>query len=356
MTYTDATLLEQMRINDVEIAQRKELLHFTDTDVEILKQHKGIVENNLDPIITEFYAKQTSFDEISLLIGDADTLTRLRTAQTRYIRDLFSGFYDLEYVNNRLRIGLVHKRIGVDPKLYVSAVLTLKTIIIKHIQKDIDDSGRLTQLQSALDKLLHFDIAFVFDTYIRSLVFEIELAKTREEKYSRSLEQKVAERTMQLEALSRKDGLTNLFNARTLYEYLRRDINQAKRTAQPVSVAYFDLDKFKQVNDQQGHLKGDEILIQASNALLKLARETDSPCRYGGDEFCIILPSCDLKGAEKFAKRLIKEFSKASDEVTLSIGIVQTGPEEFMAPDDLIMAADKKMYKAKKHEGHFIAK
>jgi hypothetical protein len=90
------------------------------------RQLPSKIEPHIDALVDKFYTLQTGITEIALLIGDADTLTRLRAAQRRYILDLFSGLYDLEYVNNRLRIGLVHKRIGVEPKLYLAAINTLK--------------------------------------------------------------------------------------------------------------------------------------------------------------------------------------------------------------------------------------
>jgi hypothetical protein len=129
MLQTEQTLFEQMRITELEIESRKALFSFTAADVKALQSFKPIIEENIDKIVDDFYGLQTSVSEIALLIGDSDTLARLRTAQRRYVLDLFNGVYDLEYVNNRLRIGLVHKRIGVEPKLYLSAVHTLKELI-----------------------------------------------------------------------------------------------------------------------------------------------------------------------------------------------------------------------------------
>ena len=118
----------------------------------------------------EFYLRQTEIDEISLLIGDADTLTRLRNAQRKYIVDLFAGNYDSECVNNRLRIGMVHKRIGVEPKLYLSAVRSLKDLIAEVLRDNITQEATLTETLKALDNLFYFDTTLVFDTYIGSLV------------------------------------------------------------------------------------------------------------------------------------------------------------------------------------------
>ena len=139
MKRTDLTLLEQMRISEIDITRRKELIGFTDQDIKNLINTKALIEEKIDDIVDEFYGIQTAIDEISLLIGDADTLERLQAAQKQYVLDLFNGFYDMEYVNNRLRIGMVHKRIGVEPRLYLSAVVTLKYLIIKVIEDNITE-------------------------------------------------------------------------------------------------------------------------------------------------------------------------------------------------------------------------
>lgn len=190
MRRTDQTLLEQLQITDVDISRRMELLNLTQNDLKILSNHKQLIEENIDIIVDEFYQKQTEIDEISLLIGDADTLQRLRSAQRRYVLDLFSGHYDTEYVNNRLRIGIVHKRIGVEPKLYLSAVRTLKEVVQKTITNVLKKPETITAVLDALDKLLYFDTTLVFDTYIDSLVEEIENAKRRTEVYAKSLEER----------------------------------------------------------------------------------------------------------------------------------------------------------------------
>lgn len=109
MKRTDQTLLEQMRITELEIENRKALFMIDHDDVEVLTRVKPLIEREVESLVREFYELQTSVPEIALLIGDADTLGRLRSAQRKYVIDLFSGFYDIEYVNNRLRIGMVHK-------------------------------------------------------------------------------------------------------------------------------------------------------------------------------------------------------------------------------------------------------
>lgn len=354
MRRTEQTLVEQMKMSDIEISRRKTLLDLTSEDVNALTSSKLFMDENIDSIVSEFYEEQTQIDEISLLIGDADTLMRLQNALRKYILDLFAGFYDTEYVNNRLRIGLVHKRIGVEPKLYLSAVRTLKNILIDKLINSINDKSLLLKTMSALDKLFYFDVTLVFDTYIGSLVGEIETAKHRTEVYAKSLEEQVLQRTKQLEELSRVDSLTNIYNQRAMYDYLRRELANMKRAGTKLSMIYFDVDKFKQINDKEGHVRGDEVLRVLGHILKSSVREVDIPCRYGGDEFTVILPNCDIENAKVVSEKIIKSFSDKYPKYFLSIGISETGTDVYVDEDKLIKMADEKMYLAKQEDGFKI--
>ena len=354
MRRTDKTLLEQMQISDVEIGRRMDLLGLDKPALDLLASHNVLIEEHIDEIVDEFYKRQTEIDEISLLIGDADTLARLRAAQRRYVLDLFAGHYDSEYVNNRLRIGLVHKRIGVEPKLYLSAVRTLKEILIRTLSKCITESSVFCETSEALDKLIYFDTTLVFDTYIDSLVEEIRSAKNRTEIYAKSLEDKVAERTQQLEQQAKLDALTNLYNHRAMKDLMRREMARCKRHHIPLSMIYFDIDNFKYINDTFGHSKGDEVLKFIGKLLPDILRREDVPSRCGGDEFCILLCNCKLENAEKICQKIIKDFTGKYPDFSLSMGIATTTPNDLIDDNELLKMADEKMYEAKKEQGSHI--
>lgn len=354
MRRTDTTLLEQMRINDEEINTRMKLLDLDEASLTLIANQKHLIETNIDLIVEEFYQRQTSVEEISLLIGDADTLQRLTNAQRRYVLDLFSGIYDGEYVNNRLRIGLVHKRIGVEPKLYLSAVKTLKGLIVSILRDNIKDQDLLYDTVTALNGLIFFDTTLVFDTYIDSLVGEIESAKRKTEAYAKSLEAKVQQRTKQLEAQAKIDPLTGISNQRSMQEGLRREMSSAKRRGTELSLVYFDVDKFKLVNDQQGHIKGDEMLKHIGQAMKESVREVDICCRYGGDEFCLILPECKLIDAARICQYIIDRYEKRYPDSSLSMGIASLKPDDQFDDEQLIRLADEQMYLAKACEGSKI--
>lgn len=346
---TSLSLLEQMRISEFDISHRKKLLVFTDAEARALHSFQPIIQAGIDELVAKFYESQTNIAEISLLIGDADTLVRLRTAQRRYVLDLFGGMYDLEYVNNRLRIGLVHKRIGVEPKLYLSAVSVLKTLLNEVIAKELADEDQRASMMLALEKLLMFDVTLVFETYIRSLVAEIEISKEKSELYAKSLEEKVRERTRQLEEMARTDALTGLLSVRYLNETLTRTLRSAERRSEPVTLVYFDINDFKTINDIQGHQRGDEVLREVGRLIRKVSRTEDSCFRYGGDEFCLVLPNCRAEQARDiYFKRLNAELQECLEGVTLSTGIVQTGPDQYEDAASFIKLVDTHMYAVKK--------
>lgn len=349
MKQTNQTLLEQMRITEFDIAHRKMLFSLNNEDFKLLKNCKNAIELHIDSLVEEFYQLQTDVAEIALLIGDADTLSHLKNAQRRYVLDLFSGLYDIEYVNNRLRIGLVHKRIGVEPKLYLAAISALKNLLSGVIREALPNESESRATLEVLDKLFLFDITLVFETYIRSLVSEIETSKKKSEHYACTLEEKVKERTEQLEELTRIDSLTGLLNVRYLNETLTRILRIAQRRSEPVSIVYLDINDFKTINDVHGHQRGDEILCLVGAAIKKVSRLDDSCFRYGGDEFCSVLPNCrEEQAQELYITRLNAEIKKNLADISLSVGIIQTGPNEYVEPDALIHEADKRMYTAKK--------
>ena len=349
---TEESLLQQSRIDEFEIERRKVLFGFGPADAAALIQARPYVLPVLDAMVDEFYRRQTENADIALIIGDSETLRRLHRAQRHYVDDLFSGIYGEDYVNNRLRIGVVHKRIGVAPKYYLSALGTLRELVHDAIEARVPDAARAAQVKDAIDKLIYFDTALVFDAYIRSMLAEIETVKEMAVRYARGLEEKVAERTRELETLARHDALTGLLNRRAFDEALRLEITRAKRGATRLVVLYVDIDDFKAVNDARGHQKGDEALRLLADVLKETGRESDIVARLGGDEFCVVLPGVDHEGASEYCERFTRALRERDPSLAVSIGVSHAGPLEFEEPEKLLHAADTSMYEEKaRHHG-----
>ena len=266
------------------------------------------MDDNVDGIVAEFYEHQLNYSEIALVIGDAETLQRLKKSMRRYILELFEGYYDADYVNTRLRIGKIHQRIGVSPKLYVAGLSKLKQLLNDLIKKHKGPAEDCSECQYALQKLLMFDMQLVFDTYIATLIAEVDSAHLELKIYAESLEETVATRTAQLRELSTRDDLTGLFNQRAMYDILRRELAACERSREPLTLVYFDLNGFKQLNDSHGHREGDRQLASIGQTVLAHIREMDSACRSGGDEFCIILPRSEISTGRQVYERMLKAF------------------------------------------------
>lgn len=357
MKSTAQTLIDQLKITRREIERRKEYLGFTGADIEILVSLRDIVSENMEEIVDDFYKQILPFDEMDRVIGDAETLRRLRNYQRSYILSLFDGQYDEDYVHSRLRVGVVHKRIGVEPKFYVSAVhnlsTILRTIVSENSKKDCE--GCVSRL-AAIEKILMFDLSLTFDTYINSLMDETRRSKQELEDYTESLEEIISERTKSLKEQARHDGLTNLLNQRSFYKELRRELARGQRRQHSTVLVYFDLDGFKKLNDSEGHRRGDEILVAVAEAMKESLRETETSARYGGDEFCVILPESTVSEAEQLCHRLcgVIEKSTKGSGITCSMGIALSSPENNVDGNTLVKMADRAMYEAKKESGFSI--
>jgi diguanylate cyclase (GGDEF)-like protein len=344
------TLAEQLQISEREIEKRKALLNISVVEGETLRRFRPFIASEVENIVERFYDRQIKEPEISLLIGDAETLRRLKRAMHSYILELFDGYYDADYVNRRLRIGKVHKRIGVSPKLYISAVWLLQQCLYQEVDARVEklDQGYCDSVKVAINKLLMFDIQLVFDTYIASMMTEVQSAKKELERHVSSLEEIVLERTRQLEDLSMHDMLTGLYNQRAFYEMLRHHVTSSERYGEYLSLIYMDLNGFKALNDEYGHLRGDEMLITVGKAISSAVRESDLACRYGGDEFCVILPRSRMEETKKIADRIAETFMRlVGEELSFSAGIATTGPKSFLSPEELLRQADQLMFRGK---------
>jgi diguanylate cyclase (GGDEF)-like protein len=149
------------------------------------------------------------------------------------------------------------------------------------------------------------------------------------------------------------DGLTGANNKRFLLESLEREIPRARRHQRPLSLGMFDIDHFKLVNDNFGHLAGDYVLKELANLVRTRLRPDDILARYGGEEFCIALPETGREGAVKISedvRGLVEKhrfvFEGESIPVTVSIGVAQL--EERADVLQFLKAADEKLYEAKR--------
>ncbi|MEA5508983.1 diguanylate cyclase [Crocosphaera sp. UHCC 0190] len=175
--------------------------------------------------------------------------------------------------------------------------------------------------------------------------------------YLESLVKKLEKANDHLEKLSRLDPLTQIGNRLHFNDCMEQEWHRAIREQQPLGLILCDVDYFKKYNDTYGHLEGDRCLYQVAQGLkTAVLRATDLVCRYGGEEFAIILPNTDTKGGKPICQRIIEQIqqlqiphrrSSVSPYVSISVGFASIIPQSNLKSDLLISLSDQALYQAK---------
>lgn len=193
------------------------------------------------------------------------------------------------------------------------------------------DRGRITQYDESGKPL-----------FLAGIVFDI----TEKKEIQIELEHK----NRILAEMSSIDGLTKISNHRTLIEHLKVSIADAQRSMNPLSIAIFDIDDFKKVNDSKGHVYGDQVLFDVAAIIKKSIRETDIAGRYGGEEFMVVFSNTDLAVANKVSERVRQSVENYQFVdgllITISGGVSQYNNEDIT---ELIHSADTNLYQAKRN-------
>lgn len=168
------------------------------------------------------------------------------------------------------------------------------------------------------------------------------------------LQEKLISANQALQFVASHDFLTGVWNRAEILAFLQRELSRAKRDAAPVGVILLDVDHFKRVNDDFGHETGDFVLKEISNRLSYGGRQYDGVGRYGGEEFLLVIPGCDLETTLQKADRLRKQIAalpistrRGPLNITVSMGVAVSNPS--VDPDALVRVADAALYKAKRN-------
>ena len=162
-----------------------------------------------------------------------------------------------------------------------------------------------------------------------------------------------------LSKMAYTDSLTHIYNRLHFAHFLDAEVDKAKRYNGTFSIIFFDLDHFKDVNDNFGHLAGDEVLEKITEIVTKANRSADIFARYGGEEFIILAPETDLSGASIHAERLRNDIEKYDFQkvghVTSSFGVTEFNAETDSV-EKLLERADKALYMAKEYGRNRVEK
>jgi diguanylate cyclase len=167
-----------------------------------------------------------------------------------------------------------------------------------------------------------------------------------------SMGRKLAKQNRRLDALGRTDGLTGLANRRQGFTQAGKELARYHRTGRPAVLVILDIDHFKDINDRYGHPAGDEILCSVAETLRECCRAVDLAARYGGDEFLLVFPDTEVRGAETAARRIRRHldaqtFDNAPElRCTVSLGAAEANSETTTVAA-WIQRADAALYRAK---------
>lgn len=339
----DDSLAEQLHISPEELTTRLAFLSFSREDEANLQDISSLLQSDLDQIIDEFYRHLHQFEELREILSDPALLTRLKQAQRDYLLSFGSVASTVAYAERRLRIGLVHERIGLAQKWYLGAYrLLFELITCRLAERYAADGHRLASLVLTLNKVLRLDEIFVVEAYYHMTTQRLEKSLAA-----------LTEAHHQLEQLSRLDPLTQVQNRRSLMEALEKELQRSRRYHRPLALLFLDVDHFKAINDRYGHAFGDRVLQRITQVAASLIRLPDILGRYGGEEFAIGLVECDEAMAWDIAERIRHTIANTTFDwdnqqahVSVSIGIaLSTSSLERLGT--LIEQADQALYQAK---------
>ncbi len=259
----------------------------------------------------------------------------------------------LNHAINRGIAGVV-----ICPLAFASGALASTAVIAFHVSTDTDG---LVTLSSIIGLALYLSLMGVeFFTYVRQLrdvQDALDQQKETLEGANAALHDqigKIHDLQEKLREQANRDSLTGLFNRRYLEGTLERELARCRREGVPLSMVLLDIDDFKLVNDTYGHQAGDEVLRVFGQLLREHARAEDIVCRYGGEEFLLVLPKMPLDIARERAAQLLRMFQETTVsfgemriQVTISIGVASI-PDHAGSAEGLIQCADQALYEAKR--------
>ena len=303
--------------------------------------HRDFLDDRADEIVDRFYLKLWKHEEFKVFLSEPERLARLKITQSKYLHELGIACETEAYFEGRLRVGLVHARIGLPLTLYISAYNLLYTTILDAIPESLQRQGlHYQRLLKVLSSLITLDMNLAVEAYHYTEVGHLK-----------NTVENLLDEHSQLKHQAHYDSLTGLFNHERIKLHLETALSDLPND-HALCVIMADLDHFKQVNDNYGHLMGDAVLRGISSRLRATMRGFDYIGRYGGEEFLIILQNTDLEEGEEIAERLRMQVEQSpfhhndqSIPITISLGLTHYHSGDTV--ETIIQRADEALYQAK---------
>lgn len=324
------------------VRQRLALLELGDVDhafAQCLREQ--VLSPGAERIVERFHDYLQRYPQYRHIIGSKFRIERLKRTQTDYLLSLGQDFDTAAYFEVRLRIGATHARVGLPLSLYECAYYKLRQIIIDAIPRDLSGGVRRDALVDFVSKIIALDMSLAIECY--------HLVRVQTWKSSVDV---LRDTEVRLRKKAATDPLTGLANREHSLNVLRRALNLKHGAAGDLCVIMADLDHFKDVNDDHGHLIGDSVLRDVAARIQAAVRSFDTVGRYGGEEFIVILEDTPMETAREIAERVRHRVAAGPINVqgleidmTISQGLVRAEPEQDL--ETLLACADAALYRAK---------
>ena len=301
-----------------------------------------VIRPNIDAIVDSFYEVLGRNPQFTEIVSSQSQFSRLKMTQRRYLLSLGDEFNTQRYFEERLRIGAVHQYVGVSLGLYHSSYRLMQSLLIDNIPPELQsDPSHFRSLVQFIITITALDMSLAIETYYSDKVVSLE----------RSIGSILDEGATLRKSLQ-TDSLTNLCSRAFAIKVLKDALPISQEKHRPLSVVMADLDHFKNINDQYGHLIGDKVLAATASRLTYDSRDGDTIGRYGGEEFIMILEDTDMIDATQFAERIRNRMNAdpftvadVSIPMTISLGVAEAWGDDDA--ESLVARADRALYKAK---------
>ncbi len=336
-------LCDKYGFDEIGRRRRIKLLGLSRSDHRLVGQlHARVITPFGARIIDDFYDYLVSMPETAWFLDGGRKVPQLKVTHADYLDTLGIGFDSPDYFESRLRAGIAHARIGLPLSLYLAAYRLLEDLILDRFSPELfripEEGMALVRL---LGRVIKLDISLAIEVYHQSQIQD----------WIRSVHS-LADEKEELSQQIRTDALTEVSSRRHLEDVLAREIRQARAKTRPLSVAIADLDHFKQINDEYGHLIGDQVLREVGHRLAAVVRERDTVGRFGGEEFLFILPASDLEMAAQVGERIRRQLGNdplvlegRTIPLTISVGVATLNENDDA--ESLLERADEALYAAK---------
>lgn len=342
---------EKFGYDKKKLRERLKLVGLSDADYDISSRlQREIIVPHFSAIVEQFFTRILQHSEFNSRLSSSDKIKREKESQSKYLLSLGMGFDSLNYFEDRLRMGVENSSVELPISLYSCAFNVLVQSIVDNfpdsIKNDPQDYGAFI---SYLMKITALDMSLAIDTSFTHQLKSFEQSLDGMQVLASHLEKHAV-----------TDSLTGMINHEHVFSELKKAMKQAQSEEYALCIVMADIDHFKSVNDNYGHLAGDGVLKEVAKRIKNSLRGFDIVGRYGGEEFLLVLHKANIDTARMVAERIRSriaatpiDLSHELLDVTISMGVAMVKPDEDV--NSLVERADKALYNAKENGRNQVA-